>query len=158
MSDNFDYSKCLKSKQKKWLAAVLILLSTGIVMYLVAWWNPLERCNWIFPMVLPSQRNQASNCNIEIDQNTLNAIGLALQNGAAHTTFQLFKNVKNINQLHRSFDLNFKSPKPRVCQTDLEQILKADNPGRNFKGLFKWFGHPNDIALGNELKKYNKLS
>jgi adenylate cyclase len=147
-----------KVKIKKYSGAALIFLMVILVCGLLAWWNPLEKQQLYLSNFLYYERpTDHQVVVVSIDDQTVSEDGLGKFSSWCRTNYiPVLEKLAGYKPAVIGVDIFFTNKSKGICGDDLNKITVSENPRSE---LNKYIGtsHPNDVALGETIKKIGKI-
>lgn len=133
----------------------MIFLTVAAASGLLAWWNPLEKQQLYLSNFLYYERPTKNQVVVvSIDDQTVSEEGLGKFTSWCRTYYvPVLEKLAQYKPAVVGMDILFLSKSEGLCEEDLNNILKSNDPAADIKKYADSTNHPDDVALGEAVKK-----
>ncbi len=148
-----------KAQINRLIGATIILLLVAAGSSLLAWWNPLEKQQLYLSNFLYYERPTKNQVVVvAIDDESISEDGLGKFSSWCRTYYvPVLEKLTGNKPAAIGIDVLFSSKSEGLCQDDVEKVLNSENPAEEITRFDKKFSHPDDIALGEMIKKISNV-
>jgi len=136
------------------IAAVVVIFGS-----LLAWWNPLEKQQLYLSNFLYYERPTKNQVVVvSIDDKTVSEEGLGKFSSWCRTYYiPVLEKLAKYQPAVIALDILFINKSQGLCQDDLNKVIASADPAEEIKKYDSKNSHPDDIALGDALKKIDNI-